>query len=72
MSAAEINVAAKIDTLATTALAIKRQRDELAAAMRDLIEGADLCIPYFSGAAQRYMQEVKRVASAALREAGLQ
>lgn len=67
----EITVAAQISKLGTTAIAIKQQRDDLAAALRDLVLGADMCIPYFEGAAQGYMREVKRVASAALAEAGL-
>jgi hypothetical protein len=59
-----------LDKLGATALRIKRERDNLAAALRDLVLGADMCIPYFDGAAQGYMREVKRVASAALEECG--
>lgn len=39
---------------------------DLESTLRDLVRGADMCAPYFSGAARDYMLEVKRTAEAAL------
>lgn len=62
-----------LDKLGATALRIKRERDDLAAAMRDLVFGAELMLqPPFDLTSTfcRYAAEVKRVASAALQECG--
>lgn len=59
-----VGLNASIDDLIEKGTRLKRQRDEMLAILRDLVHGADMVIPYFNGAAQGYMKEVKRVAQA--------
>jgi hypothetical protein len=63
----EIDLAAQIDKLTTTALAIKAQNDELRALLADIALGADMMLEPalgLKGAMLGYVREVKRVASA--------
>lgn len=55
-----------LDELKVTALRIKAERDHMEGALRDLVRGADMLIPYMTGAALHFAQEVKRVAAAAI------
>lgn len=59
-----------LDQLGRTALRIKAKRDSLVGTLHDILTGAAMCEPYFTGAALDYIREVKRVAAAGLREAG--
>lgn len=73
LTAPELNVAKQIDKLGASALAIKQQRDDLAAVLRDIAMGADMMLQpamQLTGAIRGYVMEVKRVARAGLHEAG--
>jgi hypothetical protein len=62
-------VQAQITKLTDTALTIKDQRDEAHAALRDIIQGADMMLQpalQVKGAMRHYIQEVKRVATQGL------
>lgn len=64
-----INLAADIQKFGQTALRIKRERDELAATLQDLVFGADLMLEpsmQLTGAFRAYVLEVRRVAQAVL------
>jgi hypothetical protein len=67
----ELNAA--VDQLGATALRIRDERDEMAAALRDLAFGATLLLDggLLSGAFLSFVKEVKRVAEAGLREASV-
>jgi hypothetical protein len=64
-------LATTLDQLTAAAIAVKMQRDSLADTLRDLAMGATILMDsgVWSGAALSYIQEVRRVAEAGLREA---
>lgn len=70
----ELNVAAQIDKLGGSALAIKQQRDELVAVLKDIAMGAEIMLQPIMGATgdfERFAKEVRRVARAGLQQAAL-
>jgi hypothetical protein len=64
-----IDLKADLEQFGQTALRIKRERDELAATLKDLVFGAELMLEpsmQLTGAFRAYVLEVKRVAEAVL------
>ena len=64
-----IDLDGEFSKLAQTALRIKRERDEMEAALRDIVLGAEMMLQpalNLQGAFLSYVREVKRVAEAPL------
>jgi hypothetical protein len=66
---AALDLASQIEEFGKTALCIKAERDALAAALRDIVLGAEIMLQSsIGGALASYAMEVQRVAYAALHE----
>lgn len=75
LSAPEINIAAQIDRLGASAITIRMQRDSLADILRDIAMGAEMMLQqpegFWPSSIRHYFEELKRVARAGLKEAGV-
>lgn len=67
------DLATQIHNFGETAVRIKAQRDALAAALRDIVFGADMMLQpgIATGAFASYVREVRRVALGAIKECQL-